>query len=125
MTRPQRIVLTGFPGTGKSLVASLVAERLGWQVIETDAVVERAAGRSILDIFHQEGEERFRDLESGALREACSTSRVVNPSGTVIRRTTVRPAVRRSSTAAMLAAAGNRYSPAFRNRPAALILTAI
>ncbi|MCH8345678.1 MAG: 3-dehydroquinate synthase [Chloroflexi bacterium] len=79
--RPSRIVLTGFSGTGKSLVAPIVAERLGWRVIETDSLVERAAGRPILDIFRQEGEERFRELEADALREACNESNVVISSG--------------------------------------------
>ena len=79
--RPHRIILTGFSGAGKSLVARMVAERLGWQAIETDSLVERAAGRPILDIFRQEGEERFRELESEALREACSESRGVISSG--------------------------------------------
>ncbi len=79
--RPLRIVLTGFSGTGKSVVALIVAERLGWQVIEIDSQVERAAGRPILDIFRQEGEERFRELEADALREACNESRVVVSSG--------------------------------------------
>ena len=79
--RPQRIVLSGFSGTGKSLVAPIVAERLGWQVIEIDSLVERAAGRPILDIFRQEGEERCRELEAEALREACSESSVVISSG--------------------------------------------
>ncbi len=88
MKRPLRIVLTGFSGTGKSLVAPIVAERLGrayrqagWQAIELDSLVERAADRPILDIFRQEGEERFRELESDALREACSESNVVISSG--------------------------------------------
>ncbi len=79
--RPLRIVLTGFSGTGKSLVARVVAEHLGWRVIETDSVVEQAAGRPILDIFRQEGEERFRELEAEALHEACNESRVVISSG--------------------------------------------
>ncbi len=87
MTRPQRIVLTGFSGTGKSLVARIVAERLGWRVIEIDSVVERAAGRSILDIFRRDGEERFRELEADALREACNESSVVisGGGGTILR----------------------------------------
>lgn len=69
--RPPRIVLTGFSGTGKSAVAPLVAHRLGWEVLDTDHLVEERTGRPIPDIFRDEGEERFRQLETEALREAC------------------------------------------------------
>ena len=75
--RPLRIVLTGFSGTGKSLVAPLVAERLRWQVIDTDSLVERAADKPITDIFEQDGEPRFRQLEADAVREACAVEKAV------------------------------------------------
>src|SRR3990170_9131714 len=75
--RPHRIVLTGFSGTGKSLVAPLVAERLRWQVVDTDSLVERAADKPITDIFEQDGEPRFRQLEADAVRQACSREKVV------------------------------------------------
>ncbi len=85
--RPLRIVLTGFSGTGKSEVAPIVAQRLGWRVIDTDALVERAAGKPILDIFRQDGEVCFRDLEAEALQQACREERaVVSTGGGVILR---------------------------------------
>ena len=77
MTRPQRIVLTGFSGTGKSAVARLVAERLGWELVDTDSLVEQAAGRPISDIFARDGEARFRDLEADAVRQACAQPNAV------------------------------------------------
>lgn len=75
--RPLRIVLTGFSGTGKSLVGPLVAQRLRWQAIDTDLLVERAAGKPISDIFAEDGEPRFRELEAAAVREACAGERAV------------------------------------------------
>lgn len=75
--RPPRIVLTGFSGSGKSQVAPVVAQKLGWRVIDTDKRVEQAAGKPIPDIFRDEGEERFRQLESEAIREACQQERAV------------------------------------------------
>ena len=81
MTRPSRIVLTGFSGTGKSAVASIVAEKLGWEVADTDEMVQRAAGKSIPDIFREDGEDCFRDLEVRAIREACSREAVVVSAG--------------------------------------------
>jgi shikimate kinase len=62
--RPQRIILTGFSGTGKSAVAPSIAKDLGWDVIDTDEIVEREARKSILEIFRDEGEEAFRERES-------------------------------------------------------------
>lgn len=81
MPRPRRIILTGFSGTGKSAVAPIIADQLGWQVIDTDPLIEERAGKRILDIFAHEGEERFRDLESGAIRRACAEEDAVISTG--------------------------------------------
>lgn len=56
------IVLTGFMGTGKSTVGRLLAERLGWRWVDTDALIEERHG-PIPRIFAEHGEERFRELE--------------------------------------------------------------
>src|SRR3990172_10756077 len=81
MTLPKRIFLTGFSGTGKTVVAPVVADQLGWQVIDTDPAIEDAAGKRILDIFRDEGEEHFRDLESEAIQKACRQDHVVVATG--------------------------------------------
>src|SRR3972149_5840308 len=64
-TRPQRIVLTGFSGSGKSAVAHLVAERLGWEFVDTDSLVEQAAGWPVAGIFARAGERSRRLLADG------------------------------------------------------------
>jgi 3-dehydroquinate synthase len=76
-----RIFLTGLSGTGKTVVAPLVAEALGWQSLDTDALVEQEVGRSIAEIFERDGEERFRELESAALRSAANEENVVVATG--------------------------------------------
>ena len=76
-SRHSRIVLTGFSGTGKSAVAALVAQRLGWDAVDTDSLVERAAGRPIAAIFARDGEPRFRELEADAVRQACARPNAV------------------------------------------------
>ncbi|MFJ8981407.1 3-dehydroquinate synthase [Streptomyces sp. NPDC102282] len=64
------IVLVGPMGVGKSTVGELLAERLGTTYRDTDADVVAAAGKSIPEIFFDEGEERFRALEREAVRES-------------------------------------------------------
>jgi len=62
--RQRSIVLVGLPGAGKSTVGALVAERLGWPCIDLDQAIVKAAGRTISQIFTQEGELAFRAWES-------------------------------------------------------------
>ncbi|MFG2673635.1 3-dehydroquinate synthase [Streptomyces sp. NPDC048445] len=64
------IVLVGPMGVGKSTVGELLAERLGTTYRDTDADVVAAAGKPIAEIFYDEGEERFRELERRAVRDA-------------------------------------------------------
>ncbi|WP_059008722.1 shikimate kinase [Streptomyces specialis] len=63
-------VLVGPPGAGKSTVGALLAERLGVTLRDTDADVERTAGKSVADIFVEDGEPRIRALEAAAVRAA-------------------------------------------------------
>ena len=65
----ESIVLTGMPGAGKSTVGRLLSERLGRKFVDTDALIEEHAGKSITEIFENHGEEYFRDLESSVIAE--------------------------------------------------------
>ena len=66
MTRPI-LVLVGAPGSGKSTVGRLAAERLGVAFRDTDDDVEATAGKSIADLFFEDGEPAFRALERAAV----------------------------------------------------------
>jgi shikimate kinase len=66
------VVLVGPPGAGKSTVGGLLAERLGVPLRDTDEDVEAGAGKSVADIFVDDGEQHFRDLESGSVAAALS-----------------------------------------------------
>ena len=72
-----RVVLVGAMGAGKTTVGRLVAEALGVEFLDTDQVVEERAGRSVADIFVDEGEAYFRGLEREAVAEALRTHRGV------------------------------------------------
>lgn len=68
-TNPRRgIYLVGFSGAGKSTVARLVADKLGWRACDLDDIIVERAGLSIPEIFQKEGEAAFRMRETDALR---------------------------------------------------------
>jgi len=68
-----KVVLIGPPGAGKSTVGELLAERLGVPFADTDAEVEKAAGKPAGDVFVEDGEPVFRDLERAAAARALET----------------------------------------------------
>ena len=71
------IVLIGYRGCGKSVVAGLLAQRLGWPCHSMDALIVERAGLSIPDIVAQQGWPAFRDLESALARELAALDEVV------------------------------------------------
>ena len=71
------IVLTGFSGTGKTAIGKEVTRSLGWTYIDTDTEIVEKAGKSIAEIFSQDGEARFRDMERQEVRRACAGDRRV------------------------------------------------
>ncbi|NUW44260.1 shikimate kinase [Nonomuraea rhodomycinica] len=63
-------MLIGPPGSGKTTLGRLLAERFGVAFRDTDADVEAVAGKPVSDIFVEDGEGRFRELEREAVRRA-------------------------------------------------------
>ncbi|QDV74991.1 shikimate kinase [Botrimarina mediterranea] len=72
-----RLFLIGYRGSGKSTVARLLAERLGWASIDSDDEVEREAGKSIAAMFAEDGEPAFRDLEERVVASLCNRDKTV------------------------------------------------
>lgn len=73
--------LIGFMGTGKSSVGRMVAAQLRFEFIDTDELLERRAGRSISQIFEQDGEARFRQMERALVEEMAQWRRKVISTG--------------------------------------------
>lgn len=89
------ITLIGYRGTGKSTVAQQLAMALGWDWVDADVEIERRAGKSIAAIFADEGEGRFRDLESEVLADLVTKqNRVIAAGGGVVMRETNRQQLR-------------------------------
>jgi shikimate kinase len=72
-----RIVLTGFMGSGKTTVGRLLASRLGWAFHDLDDEIERRTGETIPQIFANKGESAFRRQESAALASLLGQQRMV------------------------------------------------
>lgn len=77
----ENIVLIGMPGCGKSTIGALLAEKLGRKIVDADTEIVRLAGKSIPEIFAQDGEEVFRDWETKALEELGKQSGLVIATG--------------------------------------------
>ncbi len=83
----ENIILIGMPGSGKSVVAQALGQRLHRPVIETDAEIVKAAGMTIPEIFEKSGEEEFRRLETLEMQASGKLSeRIISTGGGVVTR---------------------------------------
>ena len=83
----QRIYLIGYRATGKTTVARQLALRAGWDWVDCDVEIELRAGKSIAEIFADDGESRFRDLETETIESlACREKTVIALGGGAVLR---------------------------------------
>jgi len=75
--RMSNLIITGFSGTGKSLVAKEVARRLNWDFLDTDDEIVEQTRKPIAEIFRQDGESKFRELERETIRKACQQRQTI------------------------------------------------
>lgn len=91
------LVLVGMPGCGKTTVGRELSALSGRPLIDLDGEIVRRAGRSVPDIFREEGEEAFRELESQVLAQVCAQSgQIVATGGGAVLREDNRAALRRT-----------------------------
>ena len=77
----KNIVLIGMPGSGKSTIGKLLAEKTGRSFADADDEIIKLAGKSIPAIFEQDGEDAFRDLETKVLTELGKQSGLIIATG--------------------------------------------
>lgn len=95
--RNTNIVLIGMPGSGKSTVGKILSGMTGREAVDIDAQVAHRAGRSIPEIFAQEGEAYFRQLEHEEIEKvSLSTGKIIICGGGVVTESANLPALRRN-----------------------------
>jgi shikimate kinase len=81
----QNIVLVGFMGTGKTTVGKLLAQHTGMPLIDMDALIEERAGKTINEIFAEDGEPHFRTLERELVKElAAEHNQIISTGGGIV-----------------------------------------
>ncbi|MBW4687374.1 MAG: shikimate kinase [Komarekiella atlantica HA4396-MV6] len=75
------LYLIGMMGAGKTTVGRLLAKHLSYGFVDTDDVIVKAAGKSINQLFAQEGEAGFRQLESDVLAQICAYTKLTIATG--------------------------------------------
>lgn len=82
MAPPNNIILIGFMATGKSHVGRILSRQTGWPLLDADQEIARRSGKSIHQLFQDDGEPAFRALEALVIAELCSgTGRIIAAGG--------------------------------------------
>ncbi|MCC5603338.1 shikimate kinase [Nostoc favosum] len=75
------LYLIGMMGVGKTTIGRLLAKELGYGFVDTDNVIAQATGKSINELFTEEGEAGFRKLESDVLSQVCAFTKLTISTG--------------------------------------------
>lgn len=79
--KKRNIILLGFMGTGKTMTGRVLAERTGLELVDMDSLIEQRQGKTIPEIFAQNGEPAFRDLERELVQELSQRSGIIISTG--------------------------------------------
>ena len=102
------IYLIGIMGTGKSTIGELLTKKLDYPFVDLDENIEKCAGKSITEIFENDGEENFRNLESEQLRFYSNS--VIACGGGIIMREENRTFMKENGKAILLTASPSKLS---------------
>lgn len=99
------LILIGYRCTGKTTTAELLSEKLGWPLVDTDALLQERTGKSIDEIVAEGGWEAFRDLETAVVKDvAAGDEQVVSAGGGAVLREENRAALKGSGKVVLLRA---------------------
>ena len=123
----KNLILVGFMGTGKSTIGRHLSKNLGYPLVDTDARIVANERRSIPDIFANEGEEHFRDLETQLLLKLCRDNthkKIISTGGGIVLREENRKLLRELGFVVWLVAQPKTiYERTSRNRERPLLQT--
>ena len=103
LTERQNVVLIGMPGCGKTTVGKLLSQKTGLPLVDTDALIVEKAGKPIPQIFAEEGEGAFRDLEESVIAQCCAAGgQIISTGGGAILRETNRQNLRMNGRVAWI-----------------------
>jgi shikimate kinase len=71
------IYLNGFMASGKSTIGPILANTLGWEFYDLDKIIEEEVGKTIVEIFENEGERFFRDKETEVLKKVSDKENII------------------------------------------------
>jgi shikimate kinase len=124
---PENIVLTGFMGSGKTSVGRLLAKRLRFHFLDTDALIEERARMPIGEIFAKHGEPWFRDRETAALESlaGCTRRHVIATGGGIVTQPRNLPLLRKLGWVVLLSATPDElFARVARNKDRPLLQVA-
>lgn len=99
------LVLIGYRCTGKTTIGEILAEKLGWPLVDTDTLIQERAGKSIDEIVAAGGWEAFRDAETAVVKDVASGDRqVVSAGGGAVLREENRKALKAAGRVVLLRA---------------------
>lgn len=75
------VILIGMPGSGKTTVGAALSKKTGLQFLDTDSLIEESEKRKISEIFKKDGEEYFRNLETGVIKSLLNSYPIVLSTG--------------------------------------------
>ena len=81
MKLQNNIILIGMPGSGKTTTGKLLAQKLGFDFLDMDDVIEKNEGKKISEIFKLKGEEYFRNLETSLLESLLEKENLILSTG--------------------------------------------
>lgn len=103
----ESIYIVGFMGAGKTTVGKILGEKLGLEVIDTDEVIETKQQKTVSEIFKENGEEYFRQLEHFVLKDIIKEDKIITTGGGIVTREENRKLLQKKKNVFYLKATAN------------------